>query len=125
MKMLPLLLTLTLPCMAGVTLRVPVTDFSLNARPGVVVTLTRLPPAGIAVGSFVSAGPQTRRTDTTGCAWYTNIVAGTYRITIDDVVPRAYQIAIRTNDTGTVNAVFRVTVWPADLPGDAAPANTR
>jgi hypothetical protein len=112
MKMLPLFLTLALPGMAAVTLQVPVTDFSLNARTNVGVTLQRIPPAGVAAGSFVSAGPQTRRTDTDGNAWFTNIVAGTYRLTINDGPPRVYQIAVGTNDTGTINAVDRVTVWP-------------
>ncbi len=98
--------------MAAVTLRVPVTDFSLNARTNVVVVLQRIPPAGVAAGSFVSAGPQPRRTDSTGSAWYTNIVAGTYRITINDPDPRAYQITVPTNAVGTTNALFLVTVWP-------------
>ena len=115
-QILALALTLALPSFAAVTLRVPVSDFSLNPRPGVTVTLTRLPPAGTSSGSFVSAGPQTRRTDAAGMAWYTNVVAGTYKITIGDTIPREYQIAVGTNDTGTVNAVDLVTVWPSALP---------
>ena len=113
---LALALALTLPSMAAVTLQVPVTDFSLNALTNVSIVLQRLPPAGTSAGSFVSSGPQTRRTDNTGSAWYTNVVAGSYKITIGDTTARAYQITIPTNATGTTNALFLVTVWPADLP---------
>ena len=116
MKRLPLFLALALPGMAAVTLQVPVTDFSLNARTNVGVTLQRIPPTGTSAGSFVSAGPQTRRTDADGSAWYTNVVAGTYQITISDGITRAYTIAITTNDTGIINAVDRVTIWPSALP---------
>ena len=115
-RTLLLIMALALPSFAAVNLRVPVTDFSLNPRPGVVVSLQRLPPAGVAAGSFVSAGPVTRRTDTTGSAWFTNVVAGTYKITISDPEPRAYQIVVSTNAVGTTNALNLVTIWPSALP---------
>lgn len=107
---------MALPALAAVTLRVPVTDFSSVPRTNVAVSLQRLPPSGTAGGSFVSAGPVTRRTDATGSAWFTNTIPGTYRITISDPDPRAYQITVPTNAAGTTNAIFLVTGWPAAIP---------
>jgi hypothetical protein len=116
-RTLPILAALVaLPCMAAVNLMVPVSDFSENRLPGVLVTLQRIPAAGQSGGSFVSAGPQTRRTDAAGVAYYTNVVSGTYRLTVAGDPARVYEITIPDAATGTTNALNFVTKWPAPLP---------